>query len=135
MNTLQTDVTAFHKAFGHPAPDAPHVEMTEELADEMVRRSEWLIEEAQELAAAARAGDLVDVIDALLDSIYFAVGGFAVLGHDMSVFWKNVHEANMSKLGPDGKPILREGDGKVLKPEGWVAPETRHEETLRKVLA
>ncbi len=24
---------------------------------------------------------------------------------------------------PDGKPRFREGDGKILKPEGWQAPE------------
>jgi len=29
-----------------------------------------------------------------------------------------INNANMRKLGPDGKAILRE-DGKILKPEGW----------------
>ncbi len=33
-----------------------------------------------------------------------------------------VHEANMRKLGPDGKPILR-ADGKVMKPVGWAKPD------------
>lgn len=36
-----------------------------------------------------------------------------------------VHEANMAKLWPDGKPRYRESDGKVLKPEGWIPPEAR----------
>ena len=34
-----------------------------------------------------------------------------------------VNNANMAKLFPDGKPRFREGDGKILKPEGWQAPE------------
>ena len=34
-----------------------------------------------------------------------------------------VHGANMAKLWEDGKPRWREGDGKVLKPEGWRSPE------------
>jgi predicted HAD superfamily Cof-like phosphohydrolase len=32
--------------------------------------------------------------------------------------FKLVHENNMRKLGPDGKPIFRE-DGKIIKPEGF----------------
>lgn len=36
-----------------------------------------------------------------------------------------VHEANMAKLWPDGKPRYRESDGKVLKPDGWIPPEAR----------
>jgi predicted HAD superfamily Cof-like phosphohydrolase len=33
-----------------------------------------------------------------------------------------VQTANMAKLGEDGKPIYGE-DGKVKKPDGWLAPE------------
>ena len=36
-----------------------------------------------------------------------------------------VHDANMAKLWPDGKPRYRESDGKVAKPEGWIPPEAR----------
>ena len=36
-----------------------------------------------------------------------------------------VHESNMSKLGEDGKPILRE-DGKVLKGPNYKAPDLSH---------
>jgi hypothetical protein len=36
--------------------------------------------------------------------------------------WEAVHEANMAKLGPDGKPLYHP-DGKIKKPEGWVAPD------------
>lgn len=40
----------------------------------------------------------------------------------MSEAFKRVHESNMSKLGEDGKPILRE-DGKVLKGPNYKAPD------------
>lgn len=33
-----------------------------------------------------------------------------------------VHNSNMSKLGEDGKPILREGDNKVLKGPNYAPP-------------
>jgi len=29
-----------------------------------------------------------------------------------------IHENNMKKLGPDGKPIFR-ADGKIIKPKGF----------------
>jgi predicted HAD superfamily Cof-like phosphohydrolase len=31
----------------------------------------------------------------------------------------------MAKLFPDGKPRYRESDGKIIKPDGWVAPEPK----------
>lgn len=33
-----------------------------------------------------------------------------------------IHESNMSKLGTDGKPIYREGDGKVMKGPDYKTP-------------
>jgi predicted HAD superfamily Cof-like phosphohydrolase len=37
-------------------------------------------------------------------------------------FFAAVHKSNMSKLGPDGKPIRRE-DGKILKGPNYAAPD------------
>ena len=34
-----------------------------------------------------------------------------------------VHRSNMLKLGADGKPIRREGDGKVMKGPNYFAPD------------
>lgn len=34
-----------------------------------------------------------------------------------------IHDSNMSKLDPDGKPIFREGDGKVLKGPDYYPPD------------
>jgi len=35
-----------------------------------------------------------------------------------------VHNSNMTKLGPEGKPIYRE-DGKVMKGPGYRAPDLK----------
>lgn len=51
-------------------------------------------------------------------------------GYDMVPLFQIVHEANMAKLWPDGKPRWRESDGKVLKPVGWVGPEDRLAEEI-----
>ena len=46
----------------------------------------------------------------------------AGLPDDWEELFAEVHRSNMSKLGPDGKPILRE-DGKILKPEDFSPPD------------
>lgn len=136
MNSQQQDVTTFHEIFGHPAPAFPAEEMTPELAEHFRKRAKWLHEEADELIEAADEGDLVKALDALIDSKYFATGGFVVAGHDEQPYWDNVQAANMDKLDPATKlPILNPEDGKVMKREGWTPPEARHEETLAAAVA
>lgn len=50
----------------------------------------------------------------------------AFYGIPMDAAFTFVHEiGNMSKLGADGKPNLDPETGKVLKPEGWVAPDLK----------
>ena len=74
-------------------------------------------------AEAARAGDLVEVLDALADIGYILAG--TIINHGMQDIYDDafneVHRSNMAKL-VDGKVIRRE-DGKVLKPEGWQPPQ------------
>ena len=44
--------------------------------------------------------------------------------HDVKdISFAEVHRSNMSKLGEDGKPILRESDGKVLKGPNYFKPD------------
>jgi predicted HAD superfamily Cof-like phosphohydrolase len=109
------DVRAFHRAFGHPAPDAPAL-LSAEAAG---RRAAWIEEEAQELREATT---LEGQADAFIDAIYFAIGGLVQLGLEPGPLWDIVQGANMAKLWPDGRPRHREGDGKVVKPPGWEDP-------------
>ena len=85
--------------------------------------SDFNLEEVQEYAEAARAGDLVEVLDALADIGYILAG--TIINHGMQEIYDDafseVHRSNMAKL-VDGKVIRRE-DGKVLKPEGWQPPQ------------
>ena len=71
---------------------------------------------------------LVDEVDALIDLLYFTYGSFVMMNVDPTDIFKLVHEANMGKLFPDGKPRYHEVTGKVLKPDNWekdFAPEGR----------
>ena len=58
----------------------------------------------------------------LADILYVTYGTAAVLGIDLDKAFDAVHKSNMSKLGPDGKPIYRE-DGKVLKGPNYQPPD------------
>ena len=42
--------------------------------------------------------------------------------HKITDVFKEIQRSNMSKLGPDGKPIYRE-DGKVLKGPNYFKPD------------
>ncbi|MGB3159990.1 HAD family hydrolase [Carnobacterium sp.] len=71
---------------------------------------------------------LVGQVDALIDANYFNYGSFVLMGIDPRPISSIVHEANMGKLFPDGRPHYRIPDGKVLKPKNWeaeYAPEKR----------
>lgn len=127
----QADVEQFHRAMGHPARDWPVFIITDQIQQELMDRADWLIEEAEELKEAAQERNIVKALDALTDSEYFAVGGYVVLGHNGQRFWEHVQDANMAKLGPDGKPVPHPTiPRKIGKPEGWVPPEARHEQYL-----
>lgn len=89
-----------------------------------VSRYSLLEEEWREYTKAMIEGDVVGVLDALVDMAYVIVGtGLIQFGREsFARAWAAVHESNMAKRWADGTFHLRE-DGKVLKPEGWEAPD------------
>lgn len=117
-------VAEFHTAFDHPVLAEP---ISAENFDPVLaeKRLRWMEEEIREAREAIAAGDLVGFADALNDLLYFVAGSFLAHGVPAEETFNAVHDANMAKLFPDGKPRYREGDGKVIKPEGWVGPEAR----------
>lgn len=75
-------------------------------------------------------GSDVEVIkeqaDAMVDAWYYMLNSAAKHGMDLSAVFEIVHQANMDKRDPGtGKFILRESDGKILKPTGWQAPDAK----------
>jgi predicted HAD superfamily Cof-like phosphohydrolase len=119
MNPLVASLLEFNQAFDIPKLDSPDIG-PEELIE---LRIKLLREEVEEYAEAARAGDLVEVIDALADIGYILAG--TILNHGMQNIYDDafdeVHRSNMAKL-VDGK-VLRREDGKVMKPQGWTPPQ------------
>ena len=71
---------------------------------------------------------LVQQVDALTDLLYFTYGSFSLLGVDPQPILEIVHQANMGKIFPDGKPHYDPVTHKVLKPLNWeqdYAPEEK----------
>jgi len=83
---------------------------------------ERLIQE--ELDELKDAPDLTERCDAIIDQMYLLIGYALDLGvaDRLEDMFTEVHESNMSKLGPDGKPVYRE-DGKVLKGPNYFRPD------------
>lgn len=58
----------------------------------------------------------------LCDLLYVTIGCAVAFGLPLDDAFERVHESNMSKLGPDGRPTFRD-DGKVLKPPTYKKPD------------
>ena len=87
-------------------------------------RVDLIEEELDELHYAIDNKDMVEIADALGDLLYVVYGAGHAFGIDLDECFKEIHASNMSKLGPDGKPIKRE-DGKVLKPDTFFPPDLK----------
>lgn len=147
MEAGQKRVLEFHRAFNQLAP-----EKLTPLRDPKVLelRCKLLLEEVLEFCAAAGfcpwlsadvdahgvdltidrialepVPDTVDDVamaDALGDIKYVADGAAVCMGLDMEPVEIEIHRSNLSKLGADGKPIVRE-DGKCLKGPNYSPPD------------
>ncbi len=87
-------------------------------------RLDLIEEELDELHYAIDNKDMVEIADALGDLLYVVYGAGHAFGIDLDECFKEIHASNMSKLGPDGKPIKRE-DGKVLRPDTFFPPDLK----------
>lgn len=122
----------FHRSFNLPIRRTPGTGIDEALAK---LRVALLEEEVSEFVTASADKDLIGIADALADIVYVAYGTALTYGIDLNAVLREVHRSNMSKLGPDGNPILR-SDGKVVKSEQYFRPDIasvlRQSESSRK---
>ena len=94
------------------------------------KRYKWLLEEINEFLLASKNGDIVEQADAMIDTIYFALGTLVEMGIKPDELFYIVLRANMSKLWQDGKPHYNE-IGKVIKPDGWEDPHKKLELAIK----
>jgi predicted HAD superfamily Cof-like phosphohydrolase len=112
-------VAEFHVAFNLPICNIPSAEIDCRLAK---LRVALLEEEVGEFVTSSEKGDLVGIADALADIVYVIYGTALTYGIDLGAVLREVHRSNMSKLGNDGKPLIRD-DGKVLKSDRYFPPD------------
>lgn len=118
VSEAMSSVAEFHVAFELPLWPTPWQAVPGDLG---ALRVELMREEFEEFRSAVEREDLVAIADALGDIVYVAYGSALTYGIDLDAVLREVHRANMSKLGPTGAPLLRE-DGKVLKPSTYSPP-------------
>ena len=82
-----------------------------------------ITEEYEELKEAVIANDRVEQLDALVDILVVTMGAIRAGGFDGEGAWKEVMDTNFAKIDPTTGKVRKREDGKVLKPEGWKAPE------------
>jgi predicted HAD superfamily Cof-like phosphohydrolase len=80
-------------------------------------------EEWKELKVALETNDRVEQLDALLDFIVVTTGAIHSAGMDGEGGWKEVMRTNFAKIDKDTGKVRKREDGKVLKPQGWTAPD------------
>jgi predicted HAD superfamily Cof-like phosphohydrolase len=113
----------FHKGFGCVIQEQPHLTDTETA----LLRSRLMISEVAETVEAISKKDLVEILDGLIDTLYVVVGTAVSYGFGdiLNEAFMEVHKNNMSKLGPDGKP-LKDASGKIIKPTNYKPVDLKH---------
>ena len=92
-------------------------------ADQYAMYLRLIQEETNELMDAVLANDRVEQLDALIDILVVTVGAIHSMGANGQGAWDEVMRTNFAKIDPDTGRVLKRGDGKVLKPQGWQPPE------------
>ena len=114
-------VKLFHKKFNIDYLNEPKANIPDEIKE---LRFKLMEEENLEYLKATKENDLVEIADALGDMLYILCG--TIISHGLQdkieYIFQEIQNSNMSKLGPNGKPIYRK-DGKVLKGPNYFKPD------------
>ena len=117
IRKMAQQVRSFQKASGQVVNKKP----TDLEVKEVQLRYDLMREENIEYQDAGLSKNKVEILDACADQLYILLGTLNAHGLQDLICpaFELVHKNNMTKVGPDGK-ILRNPDGKILKPQGFV---------------
>lgn len=117
------DVQIFMQACGHE-PSHKLTSLYHDLVREEVGELEEAMAafnasetEAEEVAAKAEA------LDAICDSIWVLIGLAKAMDLPLEPGWDAVTSTNLKKIDPVLGTVRRDENGKIMKPERWVAPD------------
>ena len=127
-----TVVRQFHEAFDLARRDTPgpqdrrcaqlRIRLIEEEWEEVRKELVQLMIDERQGTYGDYLATLGRLLKELCDLRYVVEGTAVSYGLPIDEAYVEVHRSNMSKLGVDGKPIVRE-DGKVLKGPDYFPPD------------
>lgn len=120
-------VAKFMKLGGQEFPDSPDFNLEwEEVSPFISRITEEVTESLSSYNLADGTIDLAELVDGFIDTAYVALtAAVRAAGPEKAKqVWDAVVEANLSKVDGRFGPVVRDEEtGKILKPEGWEAPD------------
>lgn len=118
LKTIFDNVAEFQNATEQPVNSFPTLSNSQ---TEDFLRFNLMKEENREYIVASANKDLVEVLDSLVDQLYVLAGTINQHGLQdvIEEAFNRVHANNLTKIGADGK-VIRDADGKILKPECFV---------------
>ena len=127
MNAYEQKVREFHAATDAAIDCGFDIRLLElrktliaEEVKELFAELDKAIEELKSGVQVAKPTRL-NMMKEIADVQYVLSGTSVSFGLPANEVFARVHESNMSKLGPDGKPLMR-ADGKVLKGPNYHPP-------------
>lgn len=122
MNSMIKDVTDFTNKFGLPISKIVTYPDTDRMA--------LIAEEFDEILIAYARGELVGILDGLVDLVYVIIGTAIQSNLPFEDAWILIHQANMRKERADPNDH-HQG---IIKPEGWISPNPSIEELIRRAI-
>jgi len=131
-------VEEFNTTFGHAVRDTPSLDH-----EDLNLRLDIFTEEVEEIVEAINLYQdgkttheeaLVETLDGMADALVTLYGLAQATGLPVTEAFDIVHQSNMSKLGPDGKPVYHTDGpkkGKVAKGQNYWAPTDRLRELVK----
>ena len=58
-----------------------------------------------------------------MDMIWVILGYCYMNGYDVEGAWKEVARSNLAKINPETGKVIKNENGKVMKPDGWTPPQ------------
>ena len=116
LKKLNTDMNQDVNTFIDACDQLPSIENVS-LYRNLINEEYW------EFQDAMKANDEVEQLDACMDMIWVILGYCKMKGYDVDGAWAEVARSNLAKIDLVTGKVIKRADGKVLKPEGWTAPE------------
>ena len=116
---LIDDINRFHQKFGFQKNNKVGIPDDPELVN---FRTSFLMEELSEYTNAIVKKDTAEVLDALVDIVYIALGTAWLFNLPFEKAWKEIQAANMKKIRARDKTGKRGTKFDVIKPKGFIEP-------------